>query len=83
MDITPAEPPLLPPGVPVEHGVADVSPHATPGEPLNMAETPKVRTKLRLYAILCALYVSAPASHSHTESEEGSGLTPHSSSHSS
>lgn len=31
-----------------------------PAEPLDPVETPKVRTKLRLYAILSGLYVSSP-----------------------
>lgn len=35
-----------------------VPPSTIPAEPLELVEGPKVRTKLRLYAILSALYVS-------------------------
>ncbi|KAJ4424724.1 hypothetical protein N0V82_000652 [Gnomoniopsis sp. IMI 355080] len=50
---------------PVKLAVDDDSPHSTaPIEPLDLdlTDSPKIRTKLRLYAILLALYVASPPS---------------------
>ncbi|KAF4629725.1 hypothetical protein G7Y89_g8421 [Cudoniella acicularis] len=56
--ITTAEPPLVHAGLPAEPPAAGVSPSNTPITPLDLIEGPKVRTKLRLYAILLALYLA-------------------------
>jgi len=55
--ITTAEPPLVHAGLPAELPAAGVSPSNTLITPLDLIDGPKVRTKLRLYAILLALYV--------------------------
>ncbi|KAL3418139.1 major facilitator superfamily transporter [Phlyctema vagabunda] len=51
--ITTAEPPLAHAGLPAEG-----SPSNSPIVPLDIIDGPKVRTKLRLYAILSALYLA-------------------------
>jgi hypothetical protein len=56
--ITTAEPPLVHARLPAELPAAGVSPSNTPITPLDLIDGPKVRTKLRLYAILFALYVT-------------------------
>lgn len=56
--ITTAEPPLVHTGLPAELPTAGVSPSNTPVTPLDLIDDPKVRTKLRLYAILLGLYVT-------------------------
>ena len=57
--ITTAEPPLVHDGLPAELPAAGASSSNTPITPLDLIEDPKVRTKLRLYAILLALYVTS------------------------
>ncbi len=61
MDITTAGPSPVLARVSAEHRAADVSLSGIPAGPLDLdlTESPKVRTKLRLYAILSALYVSS------------------------
>jgi len=62
MDVmTAVEPPLVHAGLPAELPDGRVSPSNTPITPLDLIEGPKVRTKLRLYAILLALYVPDPS----------------------
>ena len=39
---------------------AELSPNEPTIEPLDLVEHPKVRTKLRIYAILVSLYVNYP-----------------------
>jgi len=56
--ITTAEPPLVHAGLPVELPAAVGSPSNNPITPLDLMDDPKIRTKLRLYAILLALYVT-------------------------
>ncbi|KAM3076252.1 hypothetical protein ACMFMG_006240 [Clarireedia jacksonii] len=56
--ITNVEPPLVYNGLPVELPDTGVSPINTPIMPIDIIEGPKVRTKLRLYAILSALYLA-------------------------
>lgn len=56
--ITAAEPPLVHAGLPAELPAAGIFPGNTPITSLDLTESPKVRTKLRLYAILLALYVT-------------------------
>ena len=56
--ITASEPPMVHAGFPAELPAAEVPPSDIPIEPLDLIESPKVRTKLRLYAILLALYVT-------------------------
>lgn len=56
--ITTAEPPLVHTGLPAELPAAGGSPSNAPITPLDLIDGPKVRTKLRLYAILLALYVT-------------------------
>jgi len=56
--ITIAEPPLVHAELLAELPATGVSPTNTPIMPLDLIEGPKVRTKLRLYAILLALYVT-------------------------
>lgn len=58
--ITASEPPLVHAGFPAELPAAEVPPSDIPIEPLDLIESPKVRTKLRLYAILSALFVAYP-----------------------
>jgi hypothetical protein len=55
--ITTAEPPLAHDVMPGEPSAAGHSLSNTIMTPLDLIEGPKVRTKLRLYAILLALYV--------------------------
>lgn len=38
--------------------MAELPPNEQPIEPLDLIEAPKVRTRLRIYAILLALYVN-------------------------
>ena len=59
-DITALEPAVVDAGTPTPAGP---SPNEHTVEPLDLIEHPKVRTKLRVYAILVALYVhySIPA----------------------
>lgn len=59
--ITTAEPPSIHAGSPAELPVAGGSPSNTQITPLDLVEGPKVRTKLRQYSILLALYVTLPA----------------------
>lgn len=61
MDITTAEPHLVLTGASAEQGTAEISLRENAAESLDLTESPKVRTRLRLYAILSALYVSTPA----------------------
>jgi hypothetical protein len=62
LDITPAsEPPLVHAGLPAELPAATVPPSDKPIAPLDLEESPKLRTKLRLYIILTALYVAYPS----------------------
>jgi len=61
--ITHAEPPLVQTGSPPELSATELSPSDIPIEPLDLIESPKVRTKLRLYAILSALYVHSLPRH--------------------
>jgi hypothetical protein len=56
--ITTAEPPLIHAGLPGELPALAVSPSNAAITPLDLIEGPKVRTKLRLYAILFGLYVT-------------------------
>ncbi len=56
--ITTAEPPLVYTGSPPEVPAAGVSLRNTPTMPLDIIEGSKGRTKLRLYAVLLALYVT-------------------------
>jgi hypothetical protein len=61
--ITTAEPPLVHDGSHAElpaGGVSPLNPPGTPVTPLDLIEVTNVRTKLRLYAILSALYVTQP-----------------------
>ena len=51
-NITPLKPAMADAGPP-----AEPSPNEHTIEPLDLIEEPKVRTKLRIYAILAALYV--------------------------
>jgi hypothetical protein len=50
-----SEPPTVPAGLPADPPATDA-----PIVPLDLEESPKVRTKLRLYTILSALYVTYP-----------------------
>ena len=59
--ITASEPQVVLAGSSAELLAAEVPPSDNPIEPLNLIDNPKVRTKLRLYAILSALYVAYPA----------------------
>ena len=62
MDTTKAsEPPLLHDGLRAELPATTGPPSAVPIAPLDQEESPEVRTKLRLYLILTALYVTHPA----------------------
>lgn len=62
MDVTKVlEPPLLLDGLPPQVSTTTNPPDAVHIAPLDQEETPKVRTKLRLYLILTALYVSQSA----------------------
>lgn len=54
-NITPHNPAVADTGPP-----AELPPNEHPIEPLDLIEEPKVRTKLRIYAILAALYVHYP-----------------------
>lgn len=56
--IAPAEPPLAHAELPPEISASGVSPSNDPITPLDLVDGPKVRTKLRLYSILLALYVT-------------------------
>lgn len=60
--ITAAEPPkaMAQVGSPAELPSAEPSPIDNPIEPLELTEVLPARTKLRLYAILSALYVQQP-----------------------
>jgi hypothetical protein len=59
LDIAKAsEPPLVLPVLPAELPATTVPPSNIPITPLNLEESPKLRTKLRLYIILTALYVA-------------------------
>jgi hypothetical protein len=58
--ITASEPPLVHAAFPAEIPAAETPPIDIPIESLDLIESPKVRTKLRLYAILSALYVAYP-----------------------
>ena len=51
-NITPLKPAMADAGPP-----AELPPNEHTIEPLDLIEEPKVRTKLRIYAILAALYV--------------------------
>lgn len=56
--ITTAKPALINDGLPATQLAADGVPLSdTPITPLDLIEEPQIRTKLRLYAILSALYV--------------------------
>jgi len=58
LDITKAsEPPLVQDGIPAELPATTVPPSDIPIAPLDLEESPKLRTQLRLYIILTALYV--------------------------
>jgi hypothetical protein len=62
--ITAVEPPLTTPGLP--GGITTTNPaNDTQIISLDLNQEPKVRTKLRLYAILLALYVLSPANRLH------------------
>jgi EmrB/QacA subfamily drug resistance transporter len=62
LDITKAsEPPLVHARLPVELPATTVPPSEKPIAPLDLEESPKLRTKLRLYIILTALYVAYPS----------------------
>lgn len=54
-NITPHKPAVADTGPP-----AELPPNERTIEPLDLIEEPKVRTKLRIYAILAALYVHCP-----------------------
>jgi hypothetical protein len=59
LDITKAsEPPLIHAGLPAELSATTVPPSDIPIALLDLEESPKLRTKLRLYIILTALYVA-------------------------
>jgi hypothetical protein len=58
--ITASDSPMVHAGFPAELPATEVSPSNIPIKPLDLIESPKVRTKLRLYAILLALYVTYP-----------------------
>jgi MFS family permease len=62
LDITKAsDPPLVHAGFPAELPATTVPPSDVPIAPLDLEESPKLRTKLRLYIILTALYVAYPS----------------------
>jgi hypothetical protein len=62
LDITKAsEPPLAHAGLPAEPPVTTVAPSDIPIAPLDLEENPKLRTELRLYIILTALYEAYPS----------------------
>lgn len=59
LEITKApEPPIGHAGIQAELPATIGSPTAVPITPLDLEESPKPRTKLRLYIILAALYVA-------------------------
>lgn len=58
--MTNAEPPLVQAGLPAELPAAGIPATDAPITPLDLIEGTKIRTKLRLYAILFALYVTSP-----------------------
>lgn len=61
--ITASEPPNVHAEFSIELPDVEVSHNDIPTiEPLDLIESPKVRTKLRLYAILFALYVRSTSS---------------------
>ena len=55
-----AEPALINAGIPAEFTAMETPRNDNPIQPLDMVENPKVRSKLRLWAILSALYVMTP-----------------------
>jgi hypothetical protein len=58
LEITKAsEPPLVQDGLPAEPPATTVPPSDIPIAPLDLEGSPKLRTQLRLYIILTALYV--------------------------
>ena len=59
LDITEAsEPPLIHADIPAELPITTVALRDKPIVPLDLEENPRLRSKLRLYIILTALYVS-------------------------
>ncbi|KAH7007718.1 MFS multidrug transporter-like protein [Ilyonectria destructans] len=56
--ITPSDTPMHQPKSLVEPPDSEASPRVTPIEPLDLIESPRIRTKLRLYAILSGLYLA-------------------------
>lgn len=58
MEISPIDPPAVRPISATDHSVAQAKPDTAAIEPLDVIENGTRRTKLRLYAILSALYVS-------------------------
>ena len=61
LDITKSsEPPLVHAGLPAELPTMTIPPSDIPIAPLDIEEGPKLRTKLRLFVILTALYVAYP-----------------------
>lgn len=58
MDIVkPSEPRVALAASPAKLAAPDDVPNSIPNEALDLIDSPKIRTKLRLYAILLALYV--------------------------
>jgi hypothetical protein len=56
--ISTTKPPLVHDGLPTALPAVGISPAHAPLTPLDLSDAPTVRTKLRLYAILLALYVT-------------------------